>query len=220
MTLPKPAKEKQRDKVRTRARLLLAARCIFARNGFEGTSMESIAREAGVSKGLIYHYFNSRDALFIEALDAEVAGLRTRQADLELRALEPVQAIRRLTTATFDYFSENPRLISLLNEENRLEGRLIRRSDALTTAYDALIDALDDILQRGRAEGLFRSGITSLSLYLSIAGLCFHYSANRHTLGAVFRRSFSDPEEIEKRRAEIVDFVMHGVAATSKLSAL
>jgi TetR/AcrR family transcriptional regulator len=213
MTRPKPAKEKQRDRERTRARILMAARDVFARDGFDGAAMESVARDAGVSKGLIYHYFDNRELLFIEALEAEVTELRHRQADLELRTLDPVAAVERLTVATFDYFIENPRLISLLNAENRLEGQFIRRSKVLLTAYDTLIDALEDILKRGRAERKFRDGITPVALYLSIAGLCFHFSSNRYTLGAVFRRSFADPEETRRRRAEIVEFVLHGIAA-------
>lgn len=213
MTRPKPAHKKLRDRTRTRAQVVQAARIVFARNGFEGAAMEQVAQEASVSKALIYHYFGDRDALFTEALEAEVMALRGQQAELKLRALAPVEAIRQLTLSTFDYFMENPQLVALLNAENRYEGAHIRGSAVMARAYDPLLDALEAIMARGRADGVFREGVTPMALYLSIAGPCFHYASNRHTLGAVFRRSFSAPEEIERRRTEIVDFVLHGLAA-------
>jgi AcrR family transcriptional regulator len=48
-----------------RQRILAAASKLFARDGYERTSVEAIAKEAGVSKGLAYHHFASKDALLV-----------------------------------------------------------------------------------------------------------------------------------------------------------
>jgi len=53
-----------------RRQILDGARTIFRAKGFDGASMEVIAKEAGVSKGTLYVYFNSKEALF-EALIRE-----------------------------------------------------------------------------------------------------------------------------------------------------
>lgn len=47
-----------------RHQILDGARRVFRANGFDGASMETIAREAGVSKGTLYVYFDSKEALF------------------------------------------------------------------------------------------------------------------------------------------------------------
>lgn len=53
---------------RTRGRILEVASSLFARKSFDGVSMRSIAREAGVDPALVHHYFGSKDQLFEEVL--------------------------------------------------------------------------------------------------------------------------------------------------------
>jgi TetR/AcrR family transcriptional regulator len=57
-----------RDAARTRAKILKAARDQFAARGFGGARMEAIAKGAGVTRQLLYHYFPSKDVLFEEVL--------------------------------------------------------------------------------------------------------------------------------------------------------
>lgn len=70
-----PARERASDG-KTR-QILKGARTIFLRDGFDGASMNDIAREASVSKGTLYVYFPSKDALFA----AYVRDDRRRQAE-------------------------------------------------------------------------------------------------------------------------------------------
>ena len=53
----------------TREQLLVAARQMFARSGYGGTSVDMIAAEAGYSKGAIYSNFASKEAIFLELLE-------------------------------------------------------------------------------------------------------------------------------------------------------
>jgi AcrR family transcriptional regulator len=57
------APEKTRDKAKLR-QILDGARKVFLSDGFDGASMNDIARVAGVSKGTLYVYFDSKEALF------------------------------------------------------------------------------------------------------------------------------------------------------------
>jgi AcrR family transcriptional regulator len=52
-----------------RAQVLDAARVVFARDGFAGASAAAVAREAGVTRGLVHHYFGSRRELFLGVLE-------------------------------------------------------------------------------------------------------------------------------------------------------
>lgn len=54
-----------------RAAILDAAKRLFAREGFGGTSMDQIAAEAGVSKLTVYSHFGDKEALFTEAVRAK-----------------------------------------------------------------------------------------------------------------------------------------------------
>ncbi|MEZ5686188.1 MAG: helix-turn-helix domain-containing protein, partial [Paracoccaceae bacterium] len=57
--------------------VLEGARAVFLRDGFEGASVDDIAREAGVSKATLYSYFPDKRLLFMEVAKCECA----RQAD-------------------------------------------------------------------------------------------------------------------------------------------
>ena len=57
-----------------------------------------------------------------------------------------------------------------------------------------LIETLAEILERGRAEGLFRGGIDPVQLYVSIAGMAYFYLSNNHTLSAIFGRDLMAPK--------------------------
>lgn len=50
--------------------ILSAARPLFARHGYDGTSLDEVARDAGFTKGAVYYFFRSKEALFLSLLDA------------------------------------------------------------------------------------------------------------------------------------------------------
>lgn len=56
----------------------------FAANGYSGASMLEIARQAGISKPLIYQYFGSKDGLYLACLHHVSGGLLSRLQDAEL----------------------------------------------------------------------------------------------------------------------------------------
>src|SRR3979411_3249686 len=63
--------ERQGARPRRGAAVLGAATRLFARFGFDKTSIDEIAREAGVSKGAVYRHWPSKDALFEATLVRE-----------------------------------------------------------------------------------------------------------------------------------------------------
>jgi AcrR family transcriptional regulator len=78
----------QTRSVKTRNKIILAARELFARTGYESASVDDICREAGISKGAFYHHFPSKQSVFMELLNEWLAGieqglelLRNSQAD-------------------------------------------------------------------------------------------------------------------------------------------
>lgn len=72
---------RRRDSVRTRQRLLDAARHHFAQNGYSGTPVRDIADDAGVNVALINRYFDSKEGLFAACLAAAVDDLRQAATD-------------------------------------------------------------------------------------------------------------------------------------------
>jgi len=71
---PRTTAANQQIKDARREAILNAALKVFARNGLAGTRSGDIAAAAGVSQGLLYHYFPSKEALFTEIVEAALRG--------------------------------------------------------------------------------------------------------------------------------------------------
>jgi AcrR family transcriptional regulator len=74
-------KHEQRSE-ETRNRILEAAESCFAQSGYDGTSVAQICQEAGVSKGALYHHFDSKQAIFLELLNRWLEAMDFQLADL------------------------------------------------------------------------------------------------------------------------------------------
>lgn len=61
---------------RTRGLLLDSALLLFARDGYERTTVRAIAREAGVAQGLLYNYFDGKEHLLRALFERSMAGVR------------------------------------------------------------------------------------------------------------------------------------------------
>jgi len=83
-------------RAQTRAAILHAALRLFAQKGWHGTAVADIARRAKISKGLIYHYFKSKEEI-LEALVTQAL----RHALVQLQCAAPA-ATPQATTATMD----------------------------------------------------------------------------------------------------------------------
>jgi TetR/AcrR family transcriptional regulator, mexJK operon transcriptional repressor len=79
-----PGRPKDLEK---RASILEAAKRLFPEHGFEGTSMDAVATEAGVSKLTVYSHFGSKEALFVETVRCKCSGLMPAQLfEVDVRA--------------------------------------------------------------------------------------------------------------------------------------
>ncbi len=198
----------KRDTAATRLALLHAAVAEFTESGYEGGRVDRIAKNAGVNKQLVYHHFGSKADLYRATLEEVYREIREREQQLHLDELEPEEAMRALIGFSFDYLSEHPEFVTLLNDENRMEAYHLKMSDKIADMHSPLVQIIEETLDRGVAVGIFNNRFDPVDLYLSIAGLTFFYFANRHTLSVIFNRDMTTARHMQQRRAHIIDFVL------------
>jgi AcrR family transcriptional regulator len=197
-----------RDAERTRESIRRAALAEFAERGLGGARMDSIAGRAGIDKKLIYYYFGSKEGLFLAALELTYADIRAAEAGLQLDELDPVEAIRRLVTFTWNHFIAHPEFLALLNSENLHRAQHLKRSLQIREMNSPIVRMLDDLLERGRRTGVFRGGVDPLQLYITIAALPFFYISNSATLSTVFGRDLMTPKAQAERLSHTIDVVL------------
>lgn len=190
-----------------RERILQAATHEFVTKGYDGARVDAIVAASGVSKNLVYHYFDSKEDLFIAVLERTYERFRARHQDLRIRSLAPIEALRQLTLSTFDSFVEMPEVISLLNTENLYKGVHVRKSRQIRSLYNPLLETIECTLEHGEKSGVFRNGINPVDLYISISGLAYHYVSNTYTLSAIFG-AINTPARRSTHRQHVVDMVL------------
>jgi TetR/AcrR family transcriptional regulator len=192
----------------SRDRILQAALQEFANKGIDGARVDEIARISGANKNMIYHYFKSKEKLFIAVLENVYEGVRSRQQDLSLRGLDPTSALRRLIEHTADVWIEVPEFIRLLASENLHQAKHVRQSKKIQSMYPPLIESLRDILVRGAKDGVFRPGVDPVDLYISLSSLSAHYVAHHFTFEAIFKTNLMSPKKIQQRKETICTMIL------------
>jgi AcrR family transcriptional regulator len=99
-----PAAYRRLDVDERRAQLLEVGTELFAKHSFEELSMAQIAREAGISKALLYHYFPSKEKFFKAALAEAAAELAERTVPDE--SLPPLEQLRGSTRVFVEWIGE------------------------------------------------------------------------------------------------------------------
>jgi TetR/AcrR family transcriptional regulator len=203
----------RRDPVRTREAILAAAQNEFALKGLSGGRVDEIARRARANKRMIYHYFGSKQGLYLAALERVYEGLRGSERTLELADLEPEDAIARLVEFNFDYCRQHPELISLINNENLHRARYLRKSKKVRELHSPFVRLIADILKRGEAQGVFRRGLDPVNLYVTIASMSYFYLSNNWTLSAIFGRPLGTDAACRRRKRHNVDMILNAIRA-------
>ncbi len=85
-----------KDHDQKRAQILKSAAKVFAEEGFDRASMTKLARECGISKANIYHYYDSKDAILYDILDSYLSELRDRIHAVDTDGLGPEDRLRRV----------------------------------------------------------------------------------------------------------------------------
>jgi len=105
--MPRTPEQNKEIREKTRGQILDSALKLFATKGYHGTSVADIAKQAGVSKGLAYNYFESK-----QALAEELVNVLLNMGDDVLSQInnipDPFEQLHSMIGYTFDYLKDNP----------------------------------------------------------------------------------------------------------------
>ena len=185
-----------------RLAILRAARLLFSERGFRGVSIDDVAREAGVSKGLVLYHFVSKDRLFTHVI-GEVKEELFRHLQLALEGQTSARAkLIALITGYLRLVKSQRKLWRVALHEAYSLGGTTRR--LLVHCRQFSLDILSGVLQEGMARGEFRS------LDPQLASVCL--------LGIISERVLTGPAptqlpDVERLAGSIADILLYGVGA-------
>ena len=117
----RPRRAPQQRAELTRRSILKAAVELFSSLGFDGVSLRTIEAHAGVQRGAVAYHFDSKDALWRQAIDSVFERFEVHFAPLDstLRDLDPDLRLRTAITAFVRFSAEMPELNRLMVQEGK-----------------------------------------------------------------------------------------------------
>ncbi|HEX9019383.1 MAG TPA: TetR/AcrR family transcriptional regulator [Anaerolineaceae bacterium] len=192
----------------TRARILAAALHCFSRTGYDATGVAEICIAAGVSKGAFYHHFPSKQAVFVELLNAWLQGLDTQFATLRMQTASVPETLRAMAATIRQVFSDArgqlPMFLEFWTQATR-EPLLWEKTVEPYRRYEMFFA---DLVRAGIAEGSLQPvdpEATARTLIALAVGLLV--------------QAMSNPDDSDWARTTIqgMDMILTGIEARPKL---
>jgi TetR/AcrR family transcriptional regulator len=154
-----PPPRRAEKKALSRRRIVDAAREVFFRDGFMEANLDEVAKRAGVAKGTLYRYFDSKAELYVAVLahNGDIFAAKMRDSVKGERGSAP-DLIRRLGRFYFDHWMQNPEYFQIFwaIENQRVIGELPPGViEEVTNLWETCVSQLAAIIERGVAEGHF-----------------------------------------------------------------
>lgn len=119
-----------------RAQLVDVGRAAFAEHGYEGTSVEEIAKRAKVSKPIIYEHFGGKEGLYAVVVDREMDYVERRIIEA-ISSGSPRERVERASLAFLSYVRDHPDGFAVLSQDS-----------PLTSSRSTMSSLLNDMAER------------------------------------------------------------------------
>lgn len=172
--------------------ILAAAMAVIARHGLSATTVERVAKAAGVSPGTVSFHFASKDNLLLETLDTVALEFEmARRAAVEAGGGDPVRALDALIEVNLGAKLTEPRKVAVWHAfwgEAKPRRVYLERVGAFDDAYHRSLEALfRELIERGGYRGLDAEAVT-----YGFAGL----------LEALWQEVLTDGRHFDRARAK------------------
>jgi TetR/AcrR family transcriptional regulator len=191
----------------TKNQILDAAEAEFAVTGLGAARTEAIAAQTGVTKAMIYYYFQSKEELYRAVLERCLSDALGTLDQLQLDYLPPDAALVRLLEQMLHCMSENPRIGSILSlEAIQNKGKYYPKQ-----LGDLLYGTIINILEQGIVAGVFRS-LEPRHTAVNIVGTCAFYFTAQENLKYLWPgKRLLGKDLLQGHAQESIDLIMAGI---------
>jgi len=170
--MPRAFKEEEKEKIR--AKLLEAGRSCFLRYGLKKTTIEDVVQPAGIAKSSFYLFFDSKEALYVEVIMAEMPAMMDRLISASFGKTEDTRdALILLMKAIVHEIETNELTRILLDDPMEIE-RLVAGIDfkAILQSSAAMFAPLYDEIRRAQERGkMIQGDVAQISYALGLIKL-------------------------------------------------
>jgi AcrR family transcriptional regulator len=169
---------------RTPQRLIAAARVVFERDGFHDARLADVTKEANVSTGTLYNYFQSKEELFRAVMQGVLDDLTAQPPGDEYAprdpARTPVEGVYAANRSYVQGYRHNARLMSLLSQVAERDPEVLTIGLAIREHFESRISRA---IARWQAEGLAYSDLDPVYAANALAYMVDRFLAEWAALG-------------------------------------
>ncbi|MCK5130007.1 MAG: TetR/AcrR family transcriptional regulator [Clostridiales bacterium] len=158
---------------------------VFAKNSLESATMQKIADTAGIAKGSIYKYFNSKEELVTYILVSVLKEFESALRNADDESLNPVDRLRLYLFSFIESINPHEQVFLVFLELwiHNIKGKYKNAKSEMEQYFNLYQSKISEILIQGQKQGLFKDTIDAktLSAYLvaSLDGILIHYLYNK-----------------------------------------
>jgi TetR/AcrR family fatty acid metabolism transcriptional regulator len=182
-----------------RNQVLTLAKKRFERFGFSKTTVDEIARDAGISKRTLYQEFESKEKILEELFMFEALSVRKVILNQIKKIVDPAERLQTYIRLAIKYLNHNPFIVSVLHDESGFFAPFLK--DKPCIIEQGIEEIISNILKEGIKKGVFRK------MDGKVVGRCIFLLFKGLTYG---RNSPERPLRLNQT-SEFINFVMHGV---------
>jgi len=198
MTERRPSSER-------RIEILEAALTIFVKKGYSETRMDDIVQELGLSKGAIYHHFQSKRDLFIALIEHWMDQYSPIETEGKLHARPSSEIIHHIARFTARLFQRNPNWFLVEPEIWSFSNRDPEIRELSGQLYARMLESFETLVKRGIRYGEFKdvnARLIAMSIMTSLHGMIWF---------ALFKPNDLSLEEYVTLNMELI---LDGIAAS------
>jgi AcrR family transcriptional regulator len=148
---------RDQKKAESRRRILEAARDVFFQDGFMRANLDEMAEKAGVAKGTLYRYFESKADLYVAvlALNSEIFGVQMGEHAVGETAVDRLQSIARFYFRHWMEYPDYFQIFWAIDNESVIGDLPKEVVDEISNLWEASLDVVNRVLEDGVRDGEF-----------------------------------------------------------------
>ena len=148
---------KARDRQLRKTDLLSAAECLFALKGYDGATMQDIAREAQYATGTAYLYFKDKEALYFSLLEEKISGLISMIKEKTSMVKDVREKINILIYENLVFFGSNQNFFHIFISESSKFRWVIDRKITASALMSEHMNYIAGIIREAQQQKVIRS---------------------------------------------------------------
>lgn len=186
---------------KTKRLIFKAAIKVFSQNGYNGTTMDDIAKEANVAKGTLYYHFKSKEEIFKFIINGGMDIISEKLEEISKQDSDSISKLKAVCKAQLSVVYENRDFFKVIMSQ--LWGSQIRQFD-IRRKIEKYINDIEKYVKDAVNEGSIKNGETSFMGYAIFGMLCS---------ASIYELINEDKEKIDEVADSLMEYILKGIEA-------